>query len=118
MIEVLSAPDVISVDLQGQAPAGAASARAYWSRTRGLLFTADHLPNPGPGRVYQLWVVTAKAPVSAGLLTVGQSGNATLLTSMPADLAAPVAVAVTIEPAGGMPSPTGPKVLVGLTKKT
>jgi anti-sigma-K factor RskA len=25
----------------------------------------------------------------------------------------PVAVAVTIEPAGGVPAPTGPKVLVG-----
>ena len=37
MIAVLTAPDVARVDLAGQAAAPAASARAYWSRSRGLV---------------------------------------------------------------------------------
>jgi len=31
----------------------------------------------------------------------------------PPDIPPPIAVAVTLEPAGGVPAPTGPKVLVG-----
>ena len=50
-----------------------ASARAFWSRSRGLVFTASNLPAPPPGRAYQLWVLTAQpAPISAGMLDAGR----------------------------------------------
>jgi anti-sigma-K factor RskA len=63
--------------------------------------------------VYQVWVVTAQAPVSAGLLVPDVSGGGTAYYMTPQDIAAPVAVAVTLEPAGGVPAPTGDKYLVG-----
>jgi anti-sigma-K factor RskA len=110
---VLAAPDLTRIDLAGQAIAPRATARALWSRNRGMVFTTADLPAAPAGRVYQVWVVTAQAPVSAGLLTLDPSGRTTAVFSTPADIAPPVAVAVTLEPAGGVPTPTGERYLIG-----
>jgi anti-sigma-K factor RskA len=113
---VLTAPDLRQVDLQGQQPvAPRASGRAFYSRSRGLVFTASDLPPLRAGRTYQLWLVTAQAPVSAGLLEIDNAGRVTQAFNTPPDIANPVAIAVTEEPAGGVPAPTGDKYLVGLT---
>jgi anti-sigma-K factor RskA len=111
---VLAAPDLARIDLQGQPAAPDARARALWSRSRGLVFTAANLPPAPEGKAYQVWVVTAQAPISAGLLTQDSSGVATQYYMTPADIAPPVAVAVTLEPAGGVPAPTGERYLVGM----
>jgi anti-sigma-K factor RskA len=112
-MSVLAAPDLTRIDLAGQPPAPNASARALWSRNRGMVFTTANLPPAPAGRVYQVWVVTAQAPVSAGLLSLDASGRATVVFNTPADIGNPVAVAVTLEPAGGVPAPTGEKYLIG-----
>ena len=111
---VLAAPDLARIDLQGQSAAPGARARALWSRSRGLVFTAANLPPAPAGKAYQVWVVTAQAPISAGLLTANSSGLGTQYYMTPPDIAAPVAVAVTLEPAGGVPAPTGERFLVGM----
>lgn len=110
---VLAAPDLARIDLEGQVVAHDARARALWSRTRGLVFSAANLPALPAGKVYQVWVVTAQAPVSAGLLVPDVSGGGTAYYMTPQDIGAPVAVAVTLEPAGGVSTPTGDKYLVG-----
>jgi anti-sigma-K factor RskA len=112
---VLTAPDVIQVDLQGQDVAPQASGRAFWSRSRGLVFTASDLPRLPAGRAYQLWVVTGQAAISAGLLQPDNNGQVAQAFNTPADLPRPVAIAVTQEPEGGLPAPTGDKYLVGVT---
>lgn len=113
-VAVLTAPDLARIDLAGQPAAPRAAARAYWSRSRGLVFTASDLPALPPGRVYQLWVLSAQpAPISAGLLRPNASGRVDVVFDTPADLPKPVAMAVTIEPEGGVPAPTGDKYLVG-----
>ena len=112
---VLAAPDLARIDLAGQPAAPNATARAFWSRSRGLVFTASNLPPPPPGRAYQLWVLTAQpAPISAGMLTLDANGGVNARFDTPPDLPRPVAMAVTLEPEGGVPSPTGDKYLVGL----
>jgi hypothetical protein len=111
---VLTAPDVARIDLAGQPEAPQATGRAYWSRARGMVFSATNLPPPPPGRAYQVWVVTsAPAPISAGLIEPDRTGQVSTVFATPSDIPQPVAVAVTLEPAGGVPAPTGPKVLVG-----
>jgi anti-sigma-K factor RskA len=112
-VAVLTAPDVAHVDLAGQPAAPTASARAFWSRSRGLVFTGTNLPQLPAGRTYQLWVVTAQAPISAGLLTPDSQGGVSGTFATPVDIPTPVAMAVTIEPSGGVPAPTGEKYLVG-----
>jgi Anti-sigma-K factor rskA len=113
-VAVLTAPDVARVDLAGQTVAPQASGRAFWSRSRGMVFNASNLPPLPAGRTYQLWVVTAQAPISAGLLTPNTAGNVSETFNTPPDIPQPVAMAVTIEPAGGVPAPTGDKYLVGV----
>jgi len=114
-LAVLTAPDLQRIDLAGQPPAPRASARAFWSRSRGLVLTGSNLPPLPAGRVYQLWFVTAQAPISAGLLKPDEAGRLSAVLDTPADLPTPVALAVTLEPEGGRPAPTGDKYLVGLT---
>jgi anti-sigma-K factor RskA len=111
---VLMAPDLDRVDLAGQPSALRAVGRAFWSRTRGLVFAASSLPPLPAGRIYQLWVVTANQPYSAGLIRPDESGSVTASFDTPPDIPAPVAMAVTLEPDGGVPAPTGDKYLVGL----
>jgi anti-sigma-K factor RskA len=111
MAFVLASTDVTRVDLAGQSAAPAAAGRAFWSPTQGVIFSADLPPAPA-GRDYQLWVVTRGGPVSAGLLKPDLPRGLALVTGT---LAAPdpQALAVTLEPAGGVPAPTGPMYLVG-----
>jgi hypothetical protein len=114
-VAVLAAPDLVRIDLAGQPAAPSASARALWSRSRGLVFTASNLPAPPPGRAYQLWVLTAQpAPISAGMLKLDANGRVAAMIDTPVDMPKPVAMAVTLEPAAGVPAPTGDKYLVGL----
>lgn len=112
---ILTAPDLARIDLAGQPDAPDARARAFWSRERGMVFSASRLPPPPPGKAYQVWVVTADpAPISAGLIEPDPQGHVDVVFATPPDIAQPKAVAVTLEPAGGMPAPTGAKYLVGL----
>jgi anti-sigma-K factor RskA len=117
VVVVLNASDLVRVDLAGQPVAPLAMARAFWSRSRGLVFTASRLPPLPAGRTYQLWVVTAQAPVGAGLLKPEVDGGAHAVFMTPSNLAKPVAIALTIEPEGGVPAPTGDKYLVGLVNQ-
>lgn len=110
---VLVSPDMARIDLTGQPAAPVARARAFWSRDRGLVFTATNLPPLPPGRVYQIWVLTAGTPISAGLVMPDGSGTATVVVQTPQDIPPPAGVAVTDEPAGGVASPTGSMYLKG-----
>ena len=114
LVVVLASSDLIRVDLAGQPSAPQARARAFWSRSRGLIFTASNLPPLPAGRTYQVWIVTPDAPLSAGLLKPGDRGDVHAVFTTPRDVARVAAVAVTIEPDGGVPAPTGEKYLVGL----
>ena len=110
---VLEAPDVRRIDLAGQTAAPGAAGAAFWSPSRGLVFTAANLPPLAPGRQYQLWVIPpGRDPLSAGLLDL-QAGGRTLALVDAATATAVASVAVTIEPAGGVPQPTGQMVLAG-----
>lgn len=113
---VLTAPDVTSVNLAGQPVSPAAQGRAFWSRSRGLVFTASNLPPPPPDRTYQLWFIVASdgAKVSAGIFSPDAGGSATLLFTSPPGMPQPAQLAVTLEPSGGVPQPTGAMYLAGL----
>ncbi len=114
-LAVLAAPDLQRIDLAGQPRAPQAAARAFWSRSRGLVFTASNLPSLPAGKTYQLWVLTKQpAPISAGLFKPDQQGRVAAVFSTPPDLPQPLGMAVTIEPDGGVPAPTGDKYLAGL----
>ena len=113
VLDVLKAPDTLRVGLKGQPGAPAATGQAFWSRSAGLMFTADGLPALPAGRVYQLWTITGTTPTSAGTFEPDRSGSVSHVASVPAGAPPPDAFGVTIEPAGGSATPTLPIVLIG-----
>lgn len=116
VINVLKAPDMLSVSLKGQGTMPEATGRAFWSRTAGLIFTADRLPALTAGRVYQLWTITGTTATGAGIFTADAQGAASVSTPVPAGAPKPDAFGVTIEPTGGSATPTLPIVMVGAGK--
>jgi len=112
-VSLLAAPDVRRVDLRGQPAAPRAGARAFWSRTRGVYFVASNLPPISSDKTYQLWFVTTTGPVSASVFKPDTRGGAEILATVQPGMAQPTAMAVTLEPAGGVPAPTGSMYLAG-----
>jgi len=106
-LALLTSPDSLDLQLSGQAPARQARGRAVISQSRGLIFAASNLPPLPPTRTYQLWYLTAGAPVSAGLVQPDADGSVLAAFPGPAPLASPQGFAVSLEPEGGVPAPTG-----------
>src|SRR5215471_7413477 len=66
------------------------------------------LPAPPSDKVYQLWYVTKDAKISAAVFRTDEQGRRVLTLTLPPEaLAGLAATAVTLEPRGGSPQPTG-----------
>jgi anti-sigma-K factor RskA len=114
-LDVMTSDDLLLVTLSGLPPADAAQAKAFVSRSlNAIIFTARDLPPLPPARVYQLWAVAGGQAISAGIFVPDASGRSQLVADVPSLTVAPAALAVTLEPEGGVPAPTGPKYLLGV----
>ncbi|MCX4529622.1 MULTISPECIES: anti-sigma factor [unclassified Streptomyces] len=104
---VLAAPDARTV--HGRTSTGAVTSVVGSQRLNRAVFVGAGLPEPGPGRTYQLWYDDHGTMRPAGLL---DRDGATLLQG---DLRKAVGVGLTLEPAGGSPQPTSaPLMLLAL----
>ena len=105
-----AAPEAV---LAGLDAASGARARVYRDPRRGeVLLVVDRLPSASQGRVYELWGIVGGKPLPAGVFDTGPDGDGYLITALPDAADATVDVwAVTEEPAGGVPQPTGTMVL-------
>jgi anti-sigma-K factor RskA len=109
VIDLLSDPAARVVALRGSGPSTEAWGRLVWHDAKGGYLAVTSLPAAPAGKVYELWTISGGQPHPAGLFTVDASGRAThpvAPTRSPVDV-----FAVTLEPAGGVPAPTGPIVL-------
>ena len=110
--DVLAASDLVRFNMVGSDPAVRTLAQLLWSRSRGMVFSASRMPQPPPGSIYQIWLLTTAAPISLGTVAPDASGRITLATDSPPVPPRPIAgVRVTLEPASGVPAPSGPIVL-------
>jgi hypothetical protein len=115
MLDVLSAKDTIAVNLTPSPDVPGAKGFVFFNSRQGVVLSnCMMLPALPPDKTYQLWLVPSQGnPVSAGVFAPKYGQEASLWTTpVPAGLTAK-AFAVTVEPAGGKPQPTGPKVLIG-----
>lgn len=108
--EVLQASDVQqrTIDL----PTGGTAEVATSAGENAAVVTLSGLPAPPEGSVYQMWRVPSDGsePVSVGTMT-GEEVSGAKATEL-TDIDPYSAVAVTVEPDGGSPTPTMPVVLV------
>ena len=113
-LEILTAPETVKVELTPAAARPVPHGKALYNSRRGLLFYAANLQNLPPDRTYELWLIPTEGdPIDAGIFNPDVHGNGeVILPQLPQGIVAK-AFAVTIERAGGVSAPTGPKVLIG-----
>jgi hypothetical protein len=111
----MGSPATRMTSLEAAGPHPDAAGRLFWDESKGTwhVFFA-HMKPTQPGRTYELWFVTAdQRKVPAGTFDVGADGDASLVVTPPKELGAIALAAVTEEPSGGVPQPTGAILLVG-----
>lgn len=76
------------------------------------VLTISGLPPLAQGTVYQVWFVRGMTPVGAGVFAPNPDGTWSGLVR--GDVTVAQAVAISVEPAGGSPAPTGDIVATGM----
>jgi anti-sigma-K factor RskA len=109
--ELLRDPATRVVALRGAGPLPEAAGRLVWhAAAGGHLYVTSLAPLPAD-KTYEVWTISGGRPRPAGLFSVDPNGAGAVRVE-PVPEGRPVDVfAVTIEPAGGVPAPTGPIVL-------
>ncbi|MCC7353049.1 MAG: anti-sigma factor [Anaerolineae bacterium] len=92
---------------------GATATRYVPAEGRAGLLVVRNMPPLPAGKAYQLWLVQSGQRDNGGLLQVGQDGSGFLLVKSPRPLHEYEAAGITMEPAGGSPGPTSPRVIGG-----
>ena len=115
LLKTLVSADTQVVALEGLEPSPAARGRMWWRREAGGFFVASGLPVPPAGKTYQLWAITGGTRRSAAVFDVDPKGRAALRVTPVAGVEKVEVLAVTLEPAGGLPNPSGAMYLAGKT---
>lgn len=102
--QIFAAPDVRTVS--GDIPTGG-TATVVFSRERNAgVLVMNNVEPPKPGTVYQMWLIGANGPESAG--TMDAAAVAPSTTAVLPALDGSTTLAFTVEPSGGSTLPTTP----------
>ncbi len=113
LASLFESKDTITIALAPQPGVPPTSAHVMYNAKMGMLMYDGNLVPTPANKSYELWLVpTTGDPINAGVFNPvpGQSNH--WMMKLPPGIS-PKAFAVSLEPAGGMPQPTGPMVLVG-----
>ena len=113
MITAMSGPDVKVVPLMTKGEAQPLGKMMWNRKSNDWVMVTYNLRQPKAGMTYQVWLVTDKAKISAGTFHPDPKGGTIMHAKYAMDRNALRAVAITEEPEGGMPAPTGPMVVAG-----
>jgi hypothetical protein len=109
VVLLLRDPATQVVTLRGAGPAAKASGRLVWHEQQGGQLFVNDLPPAPEGKAYELWTITGGRPTPAGVFQVDASGQG--IHKVAPTRGTVDVFAVTLEPAAGVPAPTGPIVL-------
>jgi anti-sigma-K factor RskA len=112
---ILNQPNAKQVVFGGAAPQPPRG-RVFLDPAHGVLLLASNLPPAPSGKAYEMWVIPKGGkPVPAGMFQSAADGTAINVLPGPVNVAGTAAVAVTLEPAAGVPQPTStPVIAAGL----
>ena len=101
--QIIAAPDVRTVSR----PLANGTATVVFSHDRNAgVLVMNNVPPPTPGTVYQMWLIGANGPTSAGTMSTAAVSPSTTATLT--NIGASTALAFTVEPGAGSPQPTSP----------
>lgn len=113
MLGFLHSPRVKVVPLAGSPAAQSAGAFVLFDpETRKAFLYGFNMPSLPPGKTYQLWAIVDK-PVSAGTFGIDAGHNCRHMARSIPDPSRITKFAVSLEPEGGRPQPTGDIYLAG-----
>lgn len=113
-VGLITSRDTITVSLAPQPDMPQGTARVMYNAKMGMLMYEGQIAPAPASKSYQLWLVPASGtPINCGVFNPVDGKADHWMMKLPQGIA-PKAFAVTLEPSGGMPQPTGPKVLVGM----
>jgi len=114
VMHFMMAPKLDSVELASQMSGMDATGKLLMNpETHQALLLVSNAPTLEKGKTYQLWIVDEGKPVSMGTFDVDSKGNTMMeIKSMP-EPTKNSQFAITLEPEGGMPHPTGAMYLAG-----
>lgn len=111
-VNLLKKPDMKSIELKGMEVAPDAKAMAYANTKTGEVYLEImNLPSAPEGMQYQFWGIVDDEPVDAGMIPVDENDLAGIhpMTTVPNA----VAYAISLEPMGGSPQPSGKIYVMG-----
>ena len=113
VLTFLRSANVKVVSLSGLESAKSAGAFLLYDReTKKAFFYAFNMPPLPPGKTYQLWAIVDK-PMSAGVFGTDDGHKGRLLIHSLPNFSSITKFAVSLEPEGGRPQPTGALYLAG-----
>ena len=111
LAELMTSQSTITVPLAQQSGMPKGSAHVMYNAKMGMVMYDGEIAPAPAAKTYQLWLVPVKGnPISLGVFS-GQPDH--WMMKVPEGMPCKW-FQVTLEPAGGMPHPTGPMVLMGM----
>ena len=111
--EMMESRDTVTVALTQQPGMPQGSAHVMYNAKMGMLMYDGEIAPAPAAKSYQLWLVPAAGkPISAGVFNPVNGRADHWMMKLPQGVE-PKEFAVSLEPAGGVPQPTGPMVLIG-----
>lgn len=107
VIELVSAPGARVSELAGTSEMPGAHGMVAYDKNGRAILMAKGLPAPPAGKAYQLWFIAGGKPLPGKVFTTDAAGAGTLTDNMPSAAMNSPIFAITLEPAGGVPAPTG-----------
>lgn len=121
LMQVLAAKNVALVVMNGTEVNTAGFGKILWDQDKSTaILNVANLPPTASDKDYQLWIIKDNKPLSNGVFSIsaGQPGAFFKLTNLVESNSKSInAFAVTLEPKGGVPQPTGKMFLLGAPAK-
>jgi anti-sigma-K factor RskA len=114
VLRLVGGPRVLTATLAPQGGVTGAGRVLVDAGTGDAAIVLSGLAPAAAGKTYELWVIRGKqAPEPAGLIAVADARGGAVRVPKVTRPSEVTAFAVSIEPGGGSPAPTGPVILVG-----
>jgi anti-sigma-K factor RskA len=107
-LQLVNTPGSRVAELKATGVGAGATAKLVYDNNGRAMLMAEKLPNVPDGKAYQLWFIVGNNPPMPGKTFVpDNAGQGVLTDQMPQAALNSAVFAITMEPAGGVPAPTG-----------